>query len=71
VRHAHPYVELCVDAGCDGAFYIATRVVEQHFVVSDVKVDWWQSAEIGIERRGQRIFRIGFAEIGLDELRHL
>jgi hypothetical protein len=46
VWHSHPYVELCIDARGDGALYIAARVVEQHFVVSNVNADWRQSAQI-------------------------
>jgi hypothetical protein len=39
VQHSHPYVQLGVDAGRDGALYLATRVVEQHFVASNVNAD--------------------------------
>jgi hypothetical protein len=67
MRHSHPYVELCVDADRDGALYIAARVVEQHFVVSNVNADRRQAGQITVERRGQRIPRIGLAQIGADE----
>jgi hypothetical protein len=39
VRHSRPYVQPGVDAGPDGALYIAARIVEKHFVGSNVNAD--------------------------------
>jgi monovalent cation:H+ antiporter-2, CPA2 family len=50
VWHALPHVELGVDAGCDGAFHIASRVVEQHFIISHVDADRRQSRQIPKKR---------------------
>src|SRR6266446_6268132 len=51
VRHAHPYVQLGVDASRDGALHVTARVVQQHFVVSNVHADWRQAAHITVQRR--------------------
>src|SRR5712692_1087850 len=67
MRHSHPNVQLGVDARRDGALYIAARVVQQHFVVSNVDADWRQTGQISVERRGQGILRIGYTQIGPDE----
>ena len=68
MRHSHPYVQLGVDTRCDRALEIAARVVEQNLIVSNVNADRWQPAQISVERRGQRILRIGLAQVGADEL---
>ena len=65
--HAHPHVQRRIDARCDGTVHIAARIVEQHFIVSDVHADRGQSGQISIKRRGQRILRIRVAQVGTDE----
>src|SRR5713101_8446739 len=67
MRHSHPYVQRGVDTRRDGALHVAARVVEQHFVVSNVHADWRQAAQITVQRRRQRILRIGLTQIGGDE----
>jgi hypothetical protein len=37
---------LGVGPGRDGALHKALRIVEQHFVVSNVNADWRQAAQI-------------------------
>ena len=67
MRHSHPYVQLRIDVGRDGALYIAARVVEQYLVVPNVNADWRQAAQVTVEWRGQRILWIVLAKIGTDE----
>jgi len=67
MRHSHPNVQLGIDAGSHSALYIAARVLEQHFVISTMNSDARQTAQISVEKRGQRILRIGLAKIGADE----
>ena len=65
--HAHPHVQRRIDVRCDGTVHIAARIVEQHFIVSDVHADRRQSGQISIKRRRQRILRICIAQVGTDE----
>src|SRR5882762_5037225 len=67
MRHSQPYVQRGVDARRDGTLHVTARVVEQHFVVSNVNADWRQAAQITEQRRRQRILRIGLTQIRRDE----
>jgi hypothetical protein len=49
VWHSHPYVELGVDAGSNGALHVPSRVVEQHLIISHVDADWGKPGQIPIE----------------------
>ncbi len=49
MRQPQPYVQGGIDARCDGALRIAARVVQQHFVVSDMNADCGQSRQIPIK----------------------
>jgi hypothetical protein len=48
--HAHPHVQRGIDARRDGTLHIATRIVEQHFIVPDVHADRGQRGQISIKR---------------------
>jgi hypothetical protein len=40
VRHFHPNIQPGIGTSSRGAFYIAVRVIEQHFVVSHMNSNW-------------------------------
>ena len=71
VWHSRPYVELGVDAGSNGPLHVASRVVEQHFIISHVEADWGQPGKISIKWRRQGIFGIALAQVGTREARGL
>jgi hypothetical protein len=71
VWHSHPYVELGVDAGSNGPLRVASRVVEQHFIISHVDADWGQPGQISIKWRRQGTFGIALAQVGTHEARGL
>jgi hypothetical protein len=50
VRHTLPHIKPRVDTCGDGALDVATRVVQQHLVVSYVNADRWKAGEGAIQR---------------------
>jgi hypothetical protein len=39
VRKAHPYIHACINAGRNGAFAVAQRVIEEDLIVTNVNPD--------------------------------
>jgi hypothetical protein len=39
VRKAHPYIHACINAGRNGAFAVAERVIEEDLIVTNVNPD--------------------------------
>jgi hypothetical protein len=52
VRHPLPDVRRRVDPLATGSFDVAARIVQEDLARSDVELDWWQTREAAIERRG-------------------
>ena len=65
MHHVFPGLELDLDAGCPGALGDARRVVEQDLGGTHLDEERRQTREVGVERRRQRVARVGAAQIGL------
>jgi hypothetical protein len=58
-----PDLQIDGNAGGAGAFGEASRIIEKHFVRAHVDEQGREAGEIGVKRGGERISRIGVAEI--------
>jgi hypothetical protein len=69
--HSHPHIGSDVGAcGCC-TLNISERVVQQHFVVTDVNAGGRHVGELTVEGRGQRVSRVGAPQVGLHQIRDL
>ena len=57
--HPHPHISSGIDARGNCTVNISERVVQQHFVVSDVNAGARHAGESTAEGRSQWIFRVG------------
>jgi hypothetical protein len=57
--HPHPHISSGIDACGNGTLNISERVVQQHFVVTDVNAGGRQAGVSTVKGRSQRISRVG------------
>src|SRR5882762_5034714 len=57
--HAHPHISPGIDACGNCTLDISERVVQQHFVVTDVNADGWHPGKLTAEGRSQWMLRVG------------
>ena len=69
--HPHPNVDPGIDARGSGPLDEPERVVEQHFVVTDMNAGRRHAGKSTEERRSQWLFRVGASQVGMNELRDL
>jgi hypothetical protein len=63
VPKARPHLQRGVHASGAGALHHPPRVVQQELVLSDLRHDGRQSAQIGVERRRQRVPRVRITKV--------
>jgi hypothetical protein len=68
VHHALPDVKLGRGAGFCHQIGVSARVVEQDFVLADVKQNRRQVGQVAMERRRTRIPGVGSADIEVSDL---
>src|SRR5258707_13894106 len=69
--HPHPHISPGIDACGNCTLGISERVVQLHFVVTDVNADRWHAGKAAVKRRSQWMLRFGAPQIGMHELRDL
>ena len=69
--HPHPNVDPGIDARGSGPLDEPERVVEQHFVVTDMNAGRRHAGKSTEERRSQWLFRVGASQVRMHELRYL
>src|SRR5258708_26029877 len=69
--HPHPPSSSGIDDCGDCTLEIAERVVQQHFVVTDMNADGWHPGKLTAEGRSQWMLRVGAPQVGMHELRDL
>src|SRR5712671_4494301 len=57
--HPHPHISSGVDACGNCALNVSERVVQEHFVVTDVNANGWHPGKLTVEWRSQRMSRVG------------
>jgi hypothetical protein len=67
VRHPHPHIKPGIDACGNCTLGIAERVVQQHFVITDMNADGWHPGKLTVKWRSQWMFRVGASQIGMHE----
>ena len=63
VRNDGPNLQVYTNTGRPGAFGEPSGIIEQNFISAYVNEKRGQTGEIGVEGRGERIARVGVAEI--------
>src|SRR5260221_6328415 len=69
--HPHPHISPGIDACGNCTLNISERVVQQHFVVTDVNAGGRHAGKSAVKGRSQRMFRVGAPQVGMHELRYL
>jgi len=71
VWHPHPHIKPGIDSCGNRTLNKAERVVQQHFVITDMNADGRHPGKLTLEWRSQWVSSIGTSEIGTREFGHL
>ena len=69
--HPHPDISARIDACRNSTLNISERVVQQHFVVTDINARRRHTGKSTVKGRSQRISRVGDPYVGVHEFRDL
>src|SRR2546422_4825199 len=69
--HPHPHISSGIDAGGNRTLHISERVVQQHFVVTDVNEGGRHAGVSTVKGRSQWISRVDAPQVGMHEFRYL
>ena len=69
--HPHPHIKPGIDACGNCTLNISERVVQQHFVVTDVNAGGRHAGVSTVKGRSQWISRVGAPQVGMHEFRDL